>query len=167
MIRKQAMSKVSAARKQNKSYGKHNLGQFPVFTEVESDKQLAYRSRPRKPIILSRKGSDGSSGDSSSTLSGGSSGDDTAPILESHLDSSLYDYDGTVPPYARKFSITETISANVSPTGLQKVSITYGLDITSLSNLSSLHIGMASRLLDRLYFFDTYHSNNDLPTDPI
>ena len=120
-IRRQAMSRVAATRKQKGDYGKHNLRQYPILVEAaernESDVNHYQRSIDL-PWCQAKDLHDGQL-DEIQCASAKNESQDPVRLL--------------IPP--------EVIPASISYKGYDSMRVIYGFDILDLSSLTSFHCG--------------------------
>ncbi len=138
-IRRQAMSKTAAARRQQGKHGKTNLRQYPIFLGQSRSNPTLPVSDPKAP-----EGPHGKS-DTATAKGGASSRPPEADFRGNHFSSSLL--------------LSRTIPASLPSVGYESMRIQYDFDVLDLSALTSFHAGRAtaqalmhdpSRLIDVL-----------------
>ena len=136
LIRKQAMKKASAARKRNGTYGRNNLRQFPVFVYNESVQPAAGGPAARRAIYQPPPVQQDSSSDS----------EDSSLNNKELVSNCVHGTNSTeYQPFVSELALTKFIPSSLPHTSYELLSMKYGINILDLSNLTTFHVGRATR----------------------
>ncbi|TAQ84040.1 hypothetical protein B7494_g7626 [Chlorociboria aeruginascens] len=142
LIRKQAMKKASAARKQAGNYGKHNLRQYPVFI-IDSDH---IDPEPKiiscDPISTSKSLSRGKGVEGSNKIK---AKDVALRQKQNKLERAAVERQQDQQLWLAKLAVAERVPPSPSPKGYELMSQSSRFDILELSTLATLHVGRATR----------------------
>lgn len=147
MIRKQAMKKVSAARKRDGNYGKHNLRQCPVFLvdsandDIGADRRGEIVSTIRLKEEYEHK--EDSKHKEESKYKGNSKHNGAARKQDTRSNSTSINRAEKEKWLARL--AVQSLPESLSAKGYESTSMRTDFDILDLSTLASLHIGRAVR----------------------
>ncbi|KAL3420448.1 sarcosine oxidase [Phlyctema vagabunda] len=135
LIRKQAMKKASAARKQNGSYGKHNLRQLPVFVDepvLQPPTTYLVPVRELKsyqPNAQSRK-ADATTAEKRQVANRVQRPRNTNLELPSNR-----------PP------VVNSVPPSMSQTPFRLMTMKFGMNILDMSNLTTFHVSRVTRMV--------------------